>query len=312
MRSLYKHAARAFSLAAITMSVATVSMAQDEPVEYIATTLSPTVTMIKGKGGNIAVSAGEDGVFIIDDQYQPDVDQLLAAIGKISDQPIRFVINTHYHGDHVGGNEAIGKSGAVIIAHENIRLRMSRDEFNNFWNKTTPAWPDGSLPIVTFNDKVTLHFNGEPVTVTHVPHGHTDGDAIVFFPVSNVLHMGDIYFNGLYPFIDLDGGGSIQGMIAAVELGMEIANDETRVIPGHGPMSDRQGLAVYHAFLTKARDNVQAMIDQGMDLQQVIAAKPTAAWDEALGKVWITPEQLAIFIYNSLTNVDHFTVLEAK
>jgi len=312
MRSLFKHAARAFSLAAITMSVATVSMAQDEPVEYIATTLSPTVTMIKGKGGNIAVSAGEDGVFIIDDQYKALTDQLLAAISKISDQPIRFVINTHYHGDHVGGNEAIGQAGAVIIAHDNIRTRMSADMFNNFWGETTPAWPKDSLPVVTFNDKVTLHFNGEPVTVTHVPHGHTDGDAIVFFPVSNVLHMGDIYFNGLYPFIDLDGGGSIQGMIAAVELGMEIANDETQVIPGHGPMSDRQGLAAYLAFLTKARDNVQAMIDQGMDLQQVIAAKPTAAWDESLGKVWITPEQLAIFIYNSLTNVDHFTVIEAK
>jgi len=145
-----------------------------------------------------------------------------------------------------------------------------------------------------------------------VPRGHTDGDAIVFFPVSNVLHMGDIYFNGLYPFIDLDGGGSIQGMIAAVELGMEIANAETQIIPGHGPRSDLQGLTAYHAFLSKARDNVQAMIDQGMDLQQVIAAKPTAAWDEVLGKVWITPEQLAIFIYNSLTNVDQFTVLEAK
>jgi glyoxylase-like metal-dependent hydrolase (beta-lactamase superfamily II) len=312
MRSLFKHAARAFSLAAITMSVATVSMAQDEPVEYIATTLSPTVTMIKGRGGNIAVSAGEDGVFIIDDQYKALTDQLLAAISKISDQPIRFVINTHYHADHVGGNEAIGQAGAVIIAHDNIRTRMSADMFNNFWGETTPAWPKDSLPVVTFNDKVTLHFNGEPVTVTHVPHGHTDGDAIVFFPVSNVLHMGDIYFNGLYPFIDLDGGGSIQGMIAAVELGMEIANDETQVIPGHGPMSDRQGLATYLAFLTQARDNVQAMIDQGMTLQQVIAAKPTAAWDEALGKTWITPEQMAIFIYNSLTNVDHFTVLEAK
>jgi cyclase len=312
MPSLIKRTALAVSLAVLTMSAVPVSWAQDEAVEYIATTLSPTVTMIKGKGGNIAVSAGEDGVFIIDDQYQALTDQLLAAIRKISDQPIRFVINTHYHGDHVGGNEAIGQAGAVIIAHDNIRVRMSTDMFNNFWGKTTPAWPKDSLPIVTFNDKVTLHFNGEPVTVTHVPHGHTDGDAIVFFPVSNVLHMGDIFFNGLYPFIDLDGGGSIQGMIAAAELGMKTANAETQVIPGHGPMSDLQGLTAYHAFLSKARDNVQAMIDQGMTLQQVIAAKPTAAWDEALGKAWITPEQLAIFIYNSLTNVDHFTVLEAK
>ena len=312
MQSSLKHTAVGVLLAAFTMSLATVSIAQDQPVEYIATALSPTVTMIKGSGGNVAVSAGEDGVFIIDDQLQPLTDQLLAAISKVSDQPIRFVINTHYHGDHVGGNEAIGQAGAVIIAHDNIRLRMNRDEFSNFMDKTTPAWPKDSLPVVTFNDRVTLHFNGEPVTVTHVPHGHTDGDSIVFFPASNVLHMGDDYFNGLYPYIDLDGGGSIQGMIAAVELGMGLADADTQVIPGHGPLSNLQELTGYHAFLTKARDNVNALIMQGMSLEQVIAAKPTAEWDEALGKTWITPEQLAIFIYNSLTGVDHYTVLETQ
>jgi glyoxylase-like metal-dependent hydrolase (beta-lactamase superfamily II) len=312
MQSRLKSTGVTASLAALTMSLATVSIAQDQPVEYIATPLSPTVTMIKGRGGNIAVSAGEDGVFIIDDQMQPLTDQLLAAIKEVSDQPIRFVINTHYHGDHVGGNETIGKAGAVIIAHDNIRLRMNRDEFNAFMGETTPAWPKDSLPIVTFNDQVTLHFNGEPVTVTHVPHGHTDGDSIVFFPASNVLHMGDDYFNGLYPYIDLDGGGSFQGMIAAVELGMELADADTRVIPGHGPLSNLQELTNYHTFLTQVRDNVNALIIQDMSLEQVIAAHPTAEWDEALGKIWITPEQLTIFIYNSLTGVDHFTAPETQ
>jgi cyclase len=312
MQSSFKRTALALSLSAFAAFQPAVSMAQGEAVEYTATTLSPTLTMIKGRGGNIAVSAGEDGVFIIDDQMQPLTDQLLTAIRKVSDQPIRFVINTHYHGDHVGGNETIGQDGAVIIAQDNIRTRMNTDQFNHFWGKTTPAWPKGALPIVTFNDRVTLHFNGEAVTVTHVPHGHTDGDSIVFFPVSNVLHMGDIYFSGLYPYIDLDGGGSVQGMIAAVELGMELADENTQIIPGHGPMGNQAGLTEYHAFLTKARDNVNALIIQGMSLEQVIAAKPTAAWDEALGKTWITPEQLAIFIYNSLTGVDHFTVLDAQ
>ena len=286
--------------------------AQDQEVEYIATQLSPTVTMIKGRGGNIAVSSGEDGVFIIDDQIQPLTDQLLEAIRGISNRPIRFVINTHYHGDHVGGNETIGKGGAVIIAHDNIRQRMSTDQFNQFWNKTTPAWPKESLPVVTFNDQVTLHLNGEAVSVVHVPRGHTDGDSIVLFPQSNVLHMGDIFFNGLYPYIDLDGGGTIQGMIAAVELGVGMANDKTQVIAGHGPMSDLQGLREYHAFLSKARDNVQALIDDGMSLEQTIAATPTAEWDEILGKVWITPAQLVTFTYNSLTGVDHFTRLESQ
>jgi len=303
---------QAFALASLMTLVPAFSIAQENAVEYIATPLSPTVTMIKGRGGNIAVSAGEDGVFIIDDQMQPLTDQLLASIRQVSDQPIRFVINTHYHADHVGGNEAIGKGGAVIIAHDNIRVRMNRDEFNNFMGDTTPAWPKDSLPVVTFNDQVTLHLNGEPVSVTHVPHGHTDGDSIVHFPASNVLHMGDIFFNGLYPYIDLDGGGSIQGMIAAVELGMSLADAETQVIAGHGPMSNLEGLTAYHAFLAAARDNVQALIDQGMSLEQAVAANPTAEWDETLGKIWITPEQLVIFIYNSLTGVDHFTALESQ
>jgi cyclase len=298
-------------LVSALVSVPTVSVAQEKAVEYITTTLSPTVTMIKGRGGNVAVSVGEDGVFIIDDQMQPLTDQLLASIRTVSDQPIRFVINTHYHGDHVGGNEGIGKSGAVIIAHDNVRVRMSRDEFSNFMGETTEAWPKDSLPVVTFNDQVTLQLNGEAVTATHVPHGHTDGDSIVFFPSSNVLHMGDIYFNGMYPYIDLDGGGSIQGMISAVERGMELANSETQVIPGHGAMSNLEELTAYHAFLVAARDNVQALVNQGMSLQQAIAAKPTAEWDDTLGNVWIKPEQLVIFIYNSLTGVTQFTVLES-
>ena len=281
--------------------------AQDDKVEYIPTPLSDTVTMLKGQGGNIAVSAGEDGVFIIDDQLKPLTDQLLAAIREIDDRPIRFVINTHYHGDHVGGNEALGKAGSVIVAHDNIRVRMASDQFNHFFDETTPAYPKEALPVVTFSDRVTLHMNGEPVTAHHVPRGHTDGDSIVHFQDSNVLHMGDIFFNGLYPYIDLDGGGTIGGMIAAVDLGIVLSDEETRVIPGHGPLSDRAGLVEYRQFLVTARDNVQALIDEGMSLQEVIAAKPTEDWDQELGGIWITPEQLVTFIFNSLTGVEHYT-----
>jgi glyoxylase-like metal-dependent hydrolase (beta-lactamase superfamily II) len=297
--------------ALVITALSSSTQAQDEAVEYIATPLTDTLTMIKGRGGNIAVSAGGDGVYIIDDQVEPLTDQLLAAISKISDQPIRFVINTHYHGDHVGGNEAIGKGGAVIVAHDNIHKRMSRDQFSHFWNNTTPAWPEGALPVITFNDKVTLHFNGEEAIVHHVPQGHTDGDSIVHFPASNVIHMGDIYFNGLYPFIDLDGGGGIQGMVAGAELALSLANAETQIIPGHGPLSDRKSLDEYRSFLIKARDNVQQLVDEGNTLEQAIAARPTAEWDAILGEVWITPQQLVTFIYNSLTGVNHFTSLEA-
>ncbi len=300
----FPHAA---AIAGLVFSCATPIEAQQTKVEYVPTFLSSTVTMIKGRGGNIAVSAGEDGVFIIDDQLEPLTDQLVAAIRLISDEPIRFVINTHYHGDHVGGNEKIGKAGAVIIAHDNIRERMTTDQFNHFFNDTTPAWPKGALPVVTFNDKVTLHLNGEAVTAHHVPRGHTDGDSIVYFSESNVLHMGDVFFNGRYPYIDLDGGGTVQGMIAAVAKGLDLSDEETRVIAGHGPMSDRKGLQEYHDFLVTVRDRVQSLIDQGMNLQQAIAAKPTAEWDDILGEVWITGDQLVTFVYNSLTGVDHFT-----
>jgi len=291
----------------VVVLLADVAKAQDEKVEYIPTPLSETVTMIKGRGGNIAISAGEDGVFIIDDQLKPLTEQLLTTIRKIDERPVRFVINTHYHGDHVGGNETLGKAGSVIIAHDNIRQRMSTDQFNRFMDSTTPAYPPASLPVVTFNDRASLHLNGESVTAYHVPHGHTDGDSIVHFPGSNVLHMGDIYFNGLYPYIDLDGGGSIQGMIAAVELGLRLADEQTRIIPGHGPLSNRDELAAYLNFLVSARDNVQQLIDQGLGLEQAIAAQPTAEWDEQLGGVWITPAQLVTFIYNSLTGVGHYT-----
>jgi cyclase len=298
---------RILTLACLSMLFAPVLAAQDKPVEYVPTPLSDTVTMVKGQGGNIAVSAGADGVFIIDDQLQPLTDQLLAAIRRIDDRPVRFVINTHYHGDHVGGNESLGKAGSVIIAHDNIRRRMNSDQFNSFFDSTTPAYPPASLPVVTFNDRVTLHLNGESVAVHHVPRGHTDGDSIVHFPASNVLHMGDIFFNGLYPYIDLDGGGSVQGMIGAVELGLGLADAQTRIIPGHGALSNRTELQAYHDFLVKARDNVQALIDQGRDLEQAIAAKPTAEWDESLGGVWIKPAQFVTFIYNSLSGVDHYT-----
>jgi glyoxylase-like metal-dependent hydrolase (beta-lactamase superfamily II) len=286
------------------------ALAQDKPVEYTPTPLSDTVTMIQGRGGNIAVSAGEDGVFIIDDQYSHLVDQLMAAIGKVSDEPVRFVINTHYHGDHVGGNEVVGDAGGVIIAHDNIRKRMSTDQFNHFWDSTTPAWPAGALPVVTFNDRVTLHLNGEPVTAYHVPRGHTDGDSIIHFPESNIVHMGDIFFHGLYPFIDLDGGGNLEGMIAGAELGLELSDENTSIIPGHGQLTDRAGLLAYHAMLVEMRGIVQGMIDKGMSLEQVVAANPTAKWDEELGGSFIKPDSLAVFLYNSLTGVDQFTPLD--
>ena len=205
--------------------------------------------MLKGRGGNVGISTGEDGLYIIDDQLRPITDQLLKAIRKISNKPIRFVINTHYHADHVGGNETIGNAGAVLIAHENIRKRMTTEQVSIFMNNTTPPYPKGALPVVTFNDRMSLHLNGETATAYYVANGHTDGDSIIHFPVSNVIHMGDMFFNGLYPYVDLDAGGSMQGLVAAADLALSMADESTRIIPGHGPLGMTEDLKNYRDYL---------------------------------------------------------------
>ena len=281
--------------------------AKDKPVEFTTFQLSDTVYMLKGRGGNVGISTGEDGLYIIDDQLKPITSQLLQAIRKISDKPIRIVLNTHYHADHVGGNEAIGDAGAVIISHDNIRKRMTTEQVSIFMQNTTPPYAKDALPIVTFNDRLSLHMNGETATAYYVANGHTDGDSIIHFPVSNVIHMGDMFFNDLYPYVDLDAGGSMQGLVAAADLALSMANDSTRIIPGHGPLGMTEDLKNYRDYLIKAGANVQELIDKDMDLQQIIAAQPTKEWDEELGKTWITPAQFVTFIYNSLEGIHHYT-----
>jgi glyoxylase-like metal-dependent hydrolase (beta-lactamase superfamily II) len=290
----------------LIVSISSLS-AQDKPVEFSTFQLSDSVYMLKGRGGNVGISTGEDGLFIIDDQVKPVTAELLQAVRKISDKPIRIVVNTHYHADHVGGNEAIGGAGAVIIAHDNIRKRMTTEQVSIFMQQTTPPYAEDALPLVTFNDHMTLHMNGESATAYYVAHGHTDGDSIIHFPVSNVIHMGDMYFNGLYPYVDLDAGGSMQGLVAAADLALSLADESTRIIPGHGPLAMMEDLKNYRDFLVKASANVQELIDWDMDLQQIIAAEPTREWDEELGKTWITPAQFVTFIYNSIKNIHHYT-----
>ena len=281
--------------------------AQDKPVEFTTFQLSDTVYMLKGRGGNVGISTGEDGLYIIDDQVRPVTAGLLQAIRKISNKPVRFVLNTHYHADHTGGNETIGSAGAVIIAHDNIRKRMTTEQISIFMQNTTPPYPEAALPILTFNDRMSLHLNGETATAYYVANGHTDGDSIIHFPASNVIHMGDMYFNTLYPYIDLDAGGSVQGIIVASDLALSLADESTRIIPGHGPLAMTEDLKIYRDYLVKATANVQELIDMDMDLQQIIAAEPTKEWDETLGKTWITPAQFVTFIYNSLNGIHQYT-----
>jgi glyoxylase-like metal-dependent hydrolase (beta-lactamase superfamily II) len=200
--------------------------------------LSDHVYMLVGAGGNIGVSVGDDGVFIIDDQYAPLSPKIVAAIKTLTDKDLKFLVNTHHHGDHTGGNANMKKLGATIIAHDNVRQHLEMNDSEN--NK------DG-LPIITFNDKLSLYINGEKVSVFHVGHAHTDGDAMLYFTEGNVLHTGDVYFNGMYPFIDLDSGGTVNGYIEAVKQGINAINDDTKIIPGHGKVSNK---AEYNTFLT--------------------------------------------------------------
>ena len=281
--------------------------AQDKPVEFSTFQLSDTVYMLKGRGGNVGISTGADGLFIIDDQLKPVTAELLQAIRKISDKPIRIVVNTHYHYDHVGGNGAIGDAGALIIAQDNVRKRMTTEQVSVFMKTTTPPYAEDALPLVTFNDRMSLHMNGETATAYYVANGHTDGDCIIHFPLSNVIHMGDMFFNGLYPYVDLDAGGSMQGLIAAADLALSLSDESTRIIPGHGPLGMTEDLKNYRDYLVQASANVQELIDKEMTLEQIIAAEPTKEWDEELGKTWITPAQFVTFIYSSLEGIHHYT-----
>jgi glyoxylase-like metal-dependent hydrolase (beta-lactamase superfamily II) len=265
-----------------------------------ATLIRDGLYLISGRGGNIVASSGADGTFLVDDQYAPLSERIRGALDELAAGPVRFVINTHWHGDHVGGNEAFGEAGAVIVAHENVRTRMSSEQFNERFNRAIPASPAKALPVVTFAQGVDLHLNGDTVRVIHISNAHTDGDALVWFEQANVLHMGDIYFNGLYPFIDLGSGGGIHGMIAGVDKGLLLAGTGTVVVPGHGPLSDRAGLEAYGAMLKGFRDRIAALKAEGKPLEEVVAAKPTAEFDEALGGGFIPPQLLVEFIYESL------------
>lgn len=282
---------------------ATPAVAQiPETVAFERQKLSDSVYFLSsGWGGNLAASVGEDGIFLVDDQFAPLTDEISASLAEVSDQPLRFVINTHWHHDHTGGNENFGSSGSLIIAHDNVRRRMSTEQVSEFLGRTTPPSPEVALPIITFSDTTTLHLNGEAIAAYHSPHGHTDGDAIIHFRDSNVIHMGDTYFNGMFPFIDLDSGGNANGVIAAVDLALGMADANTRIIPGHGPLASRDDLQAYRDFLARIRDEVRRRMDDGQSLEAIIEADLVAAETEQWGADgFIKPDQFVTFVYRSL------------
>lgn len=288
------------SLAALLLA-ASIARAQDfSKVEIKATRITDSVHMLEGWGGNLGVSVGEDAVFVIDDQYAPLTEKIKAAIAKLTPRPVRFVLNTHWHFDHTGGNENFGQAGALLVAHENVRKRMGSEQFIEFLRMATKPSPKGALPVVTFAGAMTFHLNGDEIRAIHMPRAHTDGDSIVHFLKSDVIHMGDIYFNGMYPFIDTSSGGTIEGVIAACDRVLDIASDKTAVIPGHGPLSNKGELKAYRDMLAAVLERVKRMIAEGRKLEEITAAGVTKDFDEKWGKGFIKPEKFAEMVAMNL------------
>jgi cyclase len=266
-------------------------------VEVKATKVAGSVWVLVGAGGNIGVSVGDDGIVMIDDQYAPLAPKIEAALKTITNKPVRFILNTHYHGDHTGGNEHFGKS-APIVAHENVRKRLASGTTRR--GATTPPAPAVALPVLTFNDSVTIHLNGEDVRAIHMPHGHTDGDSVVWFTKSNVVHMGDDLFNQRFPFVDRENGGSVRGLISNIDKVIVTIPDDATVIPGHGALTDKNGLRTFVAMLRSTSAAVEQGIVAGKSLEQLKADKILAAWD-SWGAGFIKTDDWIKTIHDELT-----------
>lgn len=285
-RAIVPRACRAFMMTTLLLLCAASATAQQPDtgkIEVRTQQLAPNLYVLFGAGGNIALLTGEDGAVIVDDQFAAMAPKIRAAIALLSDKPIRFVINTHWHPDHTGGNESFGRGGSVIVAHENTLRRLSSRQFIDFFKAETAPMAPAGLPVVTFADSVDLHLNGEDISVVHVANAHTDSDAVLYFRSSNVVHTGDVFtaagFGG-YPFIDSSSGGTIDGLIAAGAAILSRIDDRTVVIPGHGPVSTRADIQTRQLMLTTVRARVAALLRKRRTLQQVLESRPTREFDE--------------------------------
>ena len=263
-------------LALVLLAPAASAQRDMSDVKISVTRVAGTVWMLEGQGGNIGVSAGEDGVLMVDDQFAPLAPKIREAVASLSGGGrVDFVLNTHWHGDHVGGNEIFGRE-ALILAHENVRERMA--EGQSAGGRDTPPAPKGALPVVTYEDGISIHFNGEEIRVIHLPHGHTDGDSAVWFTGSGVLHAGDHLFVRRFPFVDLDSGGTVEGYAANLETLLELVPDGVRIIAGHGPLSSADDLRASLEMIRRTRATVSAAMAEGRSLDAIVEAGLGEEW----------------------------------
>lgn len=280
------------------------TVADAQGITFKSTEVAPGLYMIEGvggfAGGNLGLMTGDDGVVLIDDGLPPLSEQIIAAVGELADRPVDFLINTHVHGDHIGGNEAFEDQGATIVAHDNLRQRLETEGVQTAPGVTAPA-PEDALPVVTFSDSVTFHLNGREAFVFHVEKAHTDGDAVIHFREDNVIHTGDVLFNGIFPFIDLDSGGTVDGFIAAQERILALADDATKIIPGHGPVCGAKELRAAVDMLKDAKERVKALVDAGKTADEIVAANPLADYHDEWNWVFITTERMTRTLVRALT-----------
>jgi len=289
---------------ALALAAAAPVLAQQQTdyskVEIKSEKVAEGLYVLTGQGGNIGLSAGASGSLVIDDQYAPLSEKILAAIKTLTPGPVRFVVNTHWHGDHTGGNENMGKAGAILVAHENVRRRMSSEQFLALFKQKVEASPEAALPVVTFAEGVTFFWNADEVRVFHVAPAHTDGDSVIQFVKADVVHMGDTFFNGNYPFIDTSSGGRVDGIIAAADRVLSAATDKTRIIPGHGPVASKADLQAYRDTVKAVRDAVAKLKAEGKTKEAVVAAKPSASYDAKWGQGFIKPDVFVGIVFDSL------------
>ena len=283
-------------LAFLPLLLASLAFAQDPEITFTSTEIEPGIFMVEAQGGfgggNMAILVGDDHVAMIDDGLPPLADKLQAHVADTAGGPIDFMVNTHVHGDHAGGNAFFAEKGTVVFAHDNIRKRLLED--------ASAAGGPGGLPVITFGDGVTFHLGPIEARVKHHPRAHTDGDAVVFFPKANVIHTGDILFHGIFPYVDIDSGGTVDGYIAAQQAIWSMANDATQIIPGHGPLTDKAGMKADIDMLIESRASVKALVDEGKSIDEVLEANPLAKF-ESFNWQFITTERMTRTLYRSLT-----------